>query len=582
MQGKLPDHIRSLVIKQWLEGMQRDLIAANNGLSAGGVTNIVNDFRRGLGSAVVDDLRELGVTFRKVGITPAQCALGFRVAMMIVAKLGVKEEELESFILDVYNRCIDLGLSPDNIALHIKDLTEFSKTNGTNNNHILPLSQISEFIQQKADEKKKLEEEIQTLKSQIKILDEEKSKSEHRRAYALYEEHFTNGELKSYSDLKQELGRYGVPIYDIPKFAKVVRGISQKDYNVEEVIEEFSDIESARNNYSHYKASITDLQMKCNDLKQEYSVLKQSVVLFEQKLSLYHELEAAGFDLEKLKLLSNTIKDIANANNIPESQAVQKFYKDIEEQYDDKLGFESQLNKLRSEIATVSINLNFSRRALLDQPLVGPSLQRLFSKGVVEQDIVELANLFERSYSHGGSSAESGDSNSGTNGTNIDRQSLIRGLQKYGGIKTIIQELNQQIDELNHQISELQTKKKDLDEQNQKMLSILAYSKPIVEFLNRSDNDYSVSSDKDNVKIFAMIAYTLFMLYIRHLGIGKLLVGELNELVHVQRMAAAAAQGEAVSIPELKIAIVKALEILMTKSDTESQTSNEGNVKDMP
>ena len=43
--------------------------------------------------------------------------------------------------------------------------------------------------------------------------------------------------------------------------------------------------------------------------------------------------------------------------------------------------------------------------------------------------------------------------------TNIDRQSLIRGLQKYGGIKTIIQELTQQIDELNQQISELQTKK---------------------------------------------------------------------------------------------------------------------------
>jgi hypothetical protein len=77
------------------------------------------------------------------------------------------------------------------------------------NNHILPLSQISEFIQQKADEKKKLEEEIQTRKSQIKILDEEKSNSEHRRAQALYEEHLTNGDLKSYSDLKQELGRYG-------------------------------------------------------------------------------------------------------------------------------------------------------------------------------------------------------------------------------------------------------------------------------------------------------------------------------------------------------------------------------------
>ena len=154
------------------------------------------------------------------------------------------------------------------------------------NNHILPLSQISEFIQQKADEKKKLEEEIQTRKSQIKILDEEKSNSEHRRAQALYEEHLTNGDLKSYSDLKQELGRYGVPIYDIPKFAKLIHETSQKGYDVGPVIEEYSDLESARNNYMHYKASITDLQMKYNDLNQEYSNLKQSVDFYKQELSL--------------------------------------------------------------------------------------------------------------------------------------------------------------------------------------------------------------------------------------------------------------------------------------------------------
>jgi hypothetical protein len=316
--------------------------------------------------------------------------------------------------------------------------------------------------------------------------------------------------------------------------------------------------------------------MKCNDLSQEYSNLKQSLDFYKQELSSYHELEAAGFDLEKLKLLSNTIKDIAKANNVPKDQAQQKFYKDIEEQYDNKLGFESQLNRLRSEIVTVNINLNFSRRALLDQPLVAPSLQRLFAKGVVEQDIVELANLFERSYNHsdGNSSGESGDSSSSNRGTNIDRQSLIRGLQKYGGIKTIIQELNQEIDEL-------QTRKKDMDEQNQKMLSILVNSRPIVEFLNRPDNDYSVTSDKDNVKILAMIATAFYRLYIRYQGVGKLILGEINELAHVPRMANAAAQGESVSIPELKIAIVKALEILVNKFDPESQSSKEGVVEDM-
>src|SRR6188472_4057626 len=131
-----------------------------------------------------------------------------------------------------------------------------------------------------------------------------------------------------------------------------------------------------------------------------------------------------GFGLKELKLLRNTINEIADANNIPADQAQQKFYKDIEEQYDDKLGFELQLNKLQSEISTVNMNLNVSRTALLAQPLVAPSLQRLFSKGVVEQDIIELANfLFERSHGDGG----------GGGSTNIDKQSLIDDLKKYAG-----------------------------------------------------------------------------------------------------------------------------------------------------
>ena len=66
MSSKLPAHTKSLVIQQWLEGVPRDLIAANNGLSAGAVTNVVNDFRRGLGSDIIDDLRELGVLSEKL------------------------------------------------------------------------------------------------------------------------------------------------------------------------------------------------------------------------------------------------------------------------------------------------------------------------------------------------------------------------------------------------------------------------------------------------------------------------------------------------------------------------------------
>ena len=516
-------------------------------------------------------MRELGVTFRKVGITPAQCALGFRIAMMI-SKLGVKKDDLEPFILHVYNNCIDLGVSPDNVASHIKDLLEFSKN--TNNNAV-PLSQISDFIQQKTNEKKKLEQEIQTLKDEIKTLNEEKLDSEHRRASALQNENMTAVELKSYSDLKEDLGQYGIPIYDVSKFAKAVLGISQKGYDVGKVIEEFSELESTRSNYWDYKDSIPDLKIKYDGLNQEYSKLEQSVNSCKQKLSLNNELQAMGFGIKELKLLRNTIKEIADANNnIPPDQAQQKFYKDIEEQYDDKLGFESQLNKLRSEIATVSNNLTFLRTATLAQPLVGPSLQRLFSKGLSEQDIVELANIFERSHSDSSNDIDD-DKNSRSSSTGIDKQSLT-GLQKYGGKKlTAIQELNQQVDKLRNQIDELQTNKKDLEEQNQSMLSILAYSKPVVQFFNRTDDDHSLGNDYNNVKILAAIAIILYILYIRYEGVGKLVTGEHKEIMPLSMAVASGGNVQAISIPQLKTAIAKALEILIAKLDTKPQTKED-------
>ena len=57
-----------------------------------------------------------------------------------------------------------------------------------------------------------------------------------------------------------------------------------------------------------------------------------------------------GFGLEELKLLWNTINEIAVANNIPLNEAQRKFFKDIEEQYDKKLGFESKVQNLKAEI----------------------------------------------------------------------------------------------------------------------------------------------------------------------------------------------------------------------------------------
>ena len=70
MPAKLPDNFKSLVIQGWLNGTQRDKIAGDNGLSAGAVTNIVDEWRLALGFSATTELRELAVTLKKIGITP--------------------------------------------------------------------------------------------------------------------------------------------------------------------------------------------------------------------------------------------------------------------------------------------------------------------------------------------------------------------------------------------------------------------------------------------------------------------------------------------------------------------------------
>ena len=296
MPTKLPNDLKSLVIQEWLKGVQRDNIAGDNGLSAGSVTNIVNEWRDALGFSAADELRELAVTLKKIGITAAQCATGFRVAMMM-SRLGVIENSFESFMIDVYKRGNNLGLTPERIASYLTNLIEFSKT--------VPFSQISEFIQQKAEQKKDLEQEIQMLNDQIKKLNEEKSISEARRASALHEENRTTAELKSYSDSKKELGRYGIHIDDdVLKFVKVVHGISQQGYDVGKVIKEFSDLESLKSEHWSYQASIPNLKKNYDDLNQKYSMLEQSMNSCDQALSLYNELRSMGFGLKGAKTVA--------------------------------------------------------------------------------------------------------------------------------------------------------------------------------------------------------------------------------------------------------------------------------------
>jgi hypothetical protein len=103
----------------------------------------------------------------------------------------------------------------------------------------------------------------------------------------------------------------------------------------------------------------TTLEDKIVDLRYQYSFLESQVNLHSQRLYVYDELNAIGLGLNKLRLLLNTIKEIAAENGINYKDGVDQFFEFIEKHYAIKL----RLKKSRTTtIVASSISPEYTAR----------------------------------------------------------------------------------------------------------------------------------------------------------------------------------------------------------------------------
>jgi hypothetical protein len=148
MPLKIPSEVRASVIRDWLNGKPRDTVARDNVVSSGAVSNMVNNWREAT-AYDADALRELGIMFRKLGITAPQSAIGFRLAS-ILKDLGVDEENFRDFVSHIYSQCNDIGLKPECIAYNTKQILDLSGP--------IPISEIPNYIQEKTNRRRTLED----------------------------------------------------------------------------------------------------------------------------------------------------------------------------------------------------------------------------------------------------------------------------------------------------------------------------------------------------------------------------------------------------------------------------------------
>ena len=69
MPAAIDPIIKQRVISQYLQGVSRDTIAADNGIGAGTVSNIIDEWKKGVQDSDYESIRELSVFIKKQGVT---------------------------------------------------------------------------------------------------------------------------------------------------------------------------------------------------------------------------------------------------------------------------------------------------------------------------------------------------------------------------------------------------------------------------------------------------------------------------------------------------------------------------------
>lgn len=93
--------------------------------------------------------------------------------------------------------------------------------------------------------------------------------------------------------------------------------------------------------------------------------------------------------LEITKSIGDPLKDFDMIEN-PVA-----FFKDVENNYYDKLKFEDRVKKKRNELAMLNEQINKSKQVLYMHPFMGPLLLSLYQKGITEQEIIDMNQLFQ-------------------------------------------------------------------------------------------------------------------------------------------------------------------------------------------
>jgi hypothetical protein len=200
MPAAIDTQVKKQVINQWLIGDSRDKIAADNKIGAGTVSNVINEWKKGVEDSDYGSLRELAVYSKKEGFALSHVASSIRLSNYI-KNIRTNPDEIESLIANLAN-----SPEPDKL------IDVANQIAGVSRSESIPLADLETHVKQREEEVQRLEEEIK-----------------HRRAI-LESTNVDVQTISEYTHLKEELSKYRLSTEDPTRLLLLIQTIKQIGY----------------------------------------------------------------------------------------------------------------------------------------------------------------------------------------------------------------------------------------------------------------------------------------------------------------------------------------------------------------
>jgi hypothetical protein len=344
MPAPINEIVKRRVIQQWLSGEARAKIAIDNNVGEGTVSSIISYFKIGLDDAEFDSSRELALQARKQGLNLSDLASNFRLHNFI-KESGAAEDKIESFIANV----ISSDIYPENIVQYVNQLFAVSREES------IPLDQVPNYIKEKLEEKKKIDEQIK----EVDVIIQSKNVSIEA--------------INEHIHLKEELKKYRLSTKDIHRLLNLLVAAKEYRYSPGKIIAKLRNIKGLENKEVKLKSSCEALSKK--DAK------------YKDVIPFTEEIVAFGIGIQELIGLDVGIKEAAKMYNTSFFNSTMKLIDDIKTY--------NKINGLRRELDRLSLQKYALDQACSRQSQSLVNLAKIKSYGITEDRILELNNFLE-------------------------------------------------------------------------------------------------------------------------------------------------------------------------------------------